>query len=653
MVVFLCTSKFSVAILCNLAVCFTIFLFKAVRTVFLGKLRDAEYEVLAENSKYAFTETCLALTYFRDELNLKVAALFVALLVAKIFHWLCKERISYMESTQSTPLGKHLRLVVLKLLLLSVDMTFVTIALHSIRTNGPSVWLLFGFEFLCLVINIYSIFARYGLHLVDASTEGGWMNKETYVFYLELIAEVARVFVYLAFFLILFTYYGFPIHILRDLYLSIRLLIQRIQEFCNARNITSRMDTLFPDATEEELADLPICIICREDMTFGQRVKKLHCGHLFHFQCLRTWLERQQSCPTCRTAISVRRGAAPAGNENGVGLGPDNAIIGAEGVNPVQEEPELPRERVVEELPQVAPPFENPAPTANGLRPVHVAAAAADSSAVSHGGLAPVRGGNHEPRLDDGLTPSSSQMFSMPGTLPRIPSIPLHANATMESSENMGFSPSMIPPLSELSIPPPSGMMIPPPPGLIMPPPLGLMMPPSPLGSPLQPFGMPSPEHPAMWPMFTPGGMPSQPISSGLGFDTSARIPGLRRSISSPVGSDRAAQLRSIRSQIEMLEAHLKHISQTKQNDSTPTVALEARGEPIVSKNSKIISTADKEEVEHRNKFGQAPEINLDENARRRVAEEEDQSPQALRRRASAAAALRRISSNSSSQQND
>ena len=102
-----------------------------------------------------------------------------------------------------------------------------------------------------------------------------------------------------------------------------------------------------------------------------------------------------------------------------------------------------------------------------------------------------------------------------------------------------------------------------------------------------------------------------------------------------------------------MLEAHLKHISQTKQNDSTPTVALEARGEPIVSKNSKIISTADKEEVEHRNKFGQAPEINLDENARRRVAEEEDQSPQALRRRASAAAALRRISSNSSSQQND
>ena len=57
------------------------------------------------------------------------------------------------------------------------------------------------------------------------------------------------------------------------------------------------------------LADTPICIICREDMVFGQRIKKLQCGHKFHFQCLRTgWLERQQSCPTCRQPIVVRRG---------------------------------------------------------------------------------------------------------------------------------------------------------------------------------------------------------------------------------------------------------------------------------------------------------------------------------------------------------
>ena len=43
--------------------------------------------------------------------------------------------------------------------------------------------------------------------LADLMTpEGGC--KETYVFYLELTAEVARVFVYVAFFFILFTYYS-------------------------------------------------------------------------------------------------------------------------------------------------------------------------------------------------------------------------------------------------------------------------------------------------------------------------------------------------------------------------------------------------------------------------------------------------------------
>ena len=108
------------------------------------KTQDAEYEVLSENARYAFTETCLALTYFRDELNLKVAGLFVALLVSKIFHWLCKERITYMESTQNTPFEAH-SLDFFKATLLSVDTAFVSVALHSIQTHGPSVWLLFGF----------------------------------------------------------------------------------------------------------------------------------------------------------------------------------------------------------------------------------------------------------------------------------------------------------------------------------------------------------------------------------------------------------------------------------------------------------------------------------------------------------------------------
>lgn len=42
------------------------------------------------------------------------------------------------------------------------------------------------------------------------------------------------------------------------------------------------------------------CIICREEMSAA---KKLPCGHFFHVHCLRSWLERQQTCPTCRAPV--------------------------------------------------------------------------------------------------------------------------------------------------------------------------------------------------------------------------------------------------------------------------------------------------------------------------------------------------------------
>jgi hypothetical protein len=32
-------------------------------------------------------------------------------------------------------------------------------------------------------------------------------------------------------------------------------------------------------------------------------IKKLPCDHIFHRNCLRSWFQRQQTCPTCRTSI--------------------------------------------------------------------------------------------------------------------------------------------------------------------------------------------------------------------------------------------------------------------------------------------------------------------------------------------------------------
>lgn len=122
------------------------------------------------------------------------------------------------------------------------------------------------------------------------------------------------------------TFYGLPLNIIRDVYLTARSFIIRLRALIRYRNATRDMDRRYPNATEEELTALSdrTCIICREEMIAsgdnqntpaaqaennannanqtqdGPNVtpKKLPCGHIFHFQCLRSWLERQQSCPT-------------------------------------------------------------------------------------------------------------------------------------------------------------------------------------------------------------------------------------------------------------------------------------------------------------------------------------------------------------------
>jgi E3 ubiquitin-protein ligase synoviolin len=44
---------------------------------------------------------------------------------------------------------------------------------------------------------------------------GSGDTKGTYVFYLELVTDLLHLFVYLVFFLIIFAYYGLPVHLVR------------------------------------------------------------------------------------------------------------------------------------------------------------------------------------------------------------------------------------------------------------------------------------------------------------------------------------------------------------------------------------------------------------------------------------------------------
>lgn len=52
---------------------------------------------MAENVPYTIVKTLLELAIFRDEMNLRVTALFTALLFWKTFHWLGSARMDHVR----------------------------------------------------------------------------------------------------------------------------------------------------------------------------------------------------------------------------------------------------------------------------------------------------------------------------------------------------------------------------------------------------------------------------------------------------------------------------------------------------------------------------------------------------------------------------
>lgn len=202
---------------------------------------------------------------------------------------------------------------------------------------------LFATEFALTLVKGLSLCGKFVINLVDQWKSRGrddappWESKSMCVFAVDwvystcllafglsdaphiltihdsLSKDLSRVGVYSSFFYMVYHVSGFVSfnHAL-PFVAAVSSLLGQTRDLLKYRRATRNMDQRYPDATEADIQGMggDSCIICREDMVPGSgripgRVdttndtpKKLVCGHVFHFNCLRSWLERQQSCPT-------------------------------------------------------------------------------------------------------------------------------------------------------------------------------------------------------------------------------------------------------------------------------------------------------------------------------------------------------------------
>ncbi|KAF8316345.1 hypothetical protein DL93DRAFT_771273 [Clavulina sp. PMI_390] len=353
--VHLSRSSASVMVLANYGGFLALLFGRLVQQIFFGRLTNQEIERLYDRTWFFLTESLLAFTIFRDEFNAPFMMMFGALLFLKCFHWLIGDRIDWMDQ-QPYPGPNwvfHIRTNVLFAILWAVDLLMLDFALESIFNYGVSGVVLFVSEYAILLATLLNSMMKYGIMAYDlrrAQRNGGedapvWENKSMYMFYIELLTDFLKLSTYLAFFTVVMTFFGLPLNIIRDVYMTGVSFYTRFRDLLRYRAATKDMETKYPDATEAELTAMSdrTCIICREEMSLtparsiaqaaaaeqherlqnggirldraglpqpGQTMgairdppKKLACGHVFHFQCLRSWLERQQSCPTCRRSV--------------------------------------------------------------------------------------------------------------------------------------------------------------------------------------------------------------------------------------------------------------------------------------------------------------------------------------------------------------
>lgn len=291
-----------------------VFLFaKLLGKVFFGTLRQAEAENLMERTWYAIIDTCLAFTMFRDDLSPGFVAAFTIFFLLKGFHWLCEDRVDFMERSPVITFLFKMRIITLLGILSLADSFAIWYAYERTLAKGATVQLVFGFEYAILLTIAGTAFVKFVLHSIDLRSEDPWENKSMYMLYLDLIMSFMRLILYAIFICIMFKVHTLPIFALRPMYLAIRTFRKALSDIVLSRRAISQLE-LYPNATQDELASDNTCIICREEMMPGASAKKLPCGHIFHAACLRSWFQRQQTCPTCR--LDVLRARSPQQRQN-------------------------------------------------------------------------------------------------------------------------------------------------------------------------------------------------------------------------------------------------------------------------------------------------------------------------------------------------
>ncbi|XP_069496332.1 E3 ubiquitin-protein ligase AMFR [Ambystoma mexicanum] len=311
-VYYLVSDSLCVWVLVNTACCFLMLIAKLIQCLAFGPLRVSERQHLKDKFWnfifYKFIFIFGVLNVQTVEEVVMWCLWFAGLVFLHLMVQLCKDRFEYLSFSPTTPMSSHVRVLSLLVAMLLSCCGLAVVCGVTGYAHGMHTLAFMAAESMLVTMRTAHVILRYVIHLWDLNHEGTWESKGTYVYYTDFILELTL--------LSLDLMHHIHMLLFGNIWLSMASLVifmqlrylfhevqRRIRRHKNYLRVVGNMEARFAVATLEELtANNDDCAICWDSM---QSARKLPCGHLFHNSCLRSWLEQDTSCPTCRMSLNI------------------------------------------------------------------------------------------------------------------------------------------------------------------------------------------------------------------------------------------------------------------------------------------------------------------------------------------------------------
>lgn len=296
--------------------CFAlVMLYRFVQHIVLGELRASELHHLRETFwDYLFHKSMFVLFIidartFEDTVSVW-PVWFTILGSILLLSRLCKDRFEYLASSPTSRPWPLIKIGVLMALFLMMTLCFgiVTIFGDPFSFNQASttntLFLLANVTY--ILTFVLSIITKFLVLIYDMRTTNSvWENRASINYYSDLIFAMSMLIIDLLhqLHLIYISHASviFKGSCLVRIYTLITEIRRRHRRHKNYVFVVKLMESSFPMASDQDIDNnSDDCAICWDEM---DTARKLPCGHLFHNSCLRSWLEQDTSCPTCRTSL--------------------------------------------------------------------------------------------------------------------------------------------------------------------------------------------------------------------------------------------------------------------------------------------------------------------------------------------------------------